>query len=83
MVGIAWETGIAAGLARAGVDVREADFITGTSAGSAVGAPIALRRDFEQLVTGYRKMSAERPARSESSAGSRSLSSDRMAEHSR
>jgi predicted acylesterase/phospholipase RssA len=41
-VGIAWEIGVAAGLARGGVDLREADFITGTSAGSAVGARLAL-----------------------------------------
>jgi NTE family protein len=53
-VGIAWEIGVAAGLARAGVDVRDADFITGTSAGSAVGAQLALRRDLDELVSRQR-----------------------------
>ncbi len=36
--GIAWESGLAAGLAEAGVDLGAADFIMGTSAGSVVGA---------------------------------------------
>jgi NTE family protein len=50
-VGIAWEIGVAAGLARAGVDVRDADYITGTSAGSAVGSQLALHWDLEELVS--------------------------------
>jgi NTE family protein len=50
-VGIAWEIGVAAGLARGGVDLRDADFIVGTSAGSAVGALLALGRDLEELVS--------------------------------
>ena len=37
-VGIAWESGLAVGLAQAGVAWRDADLIVGTSAGSAVGA---------------------------------------------
>ena len=41
-VGIAWESGLLAGLARAGVDLGQADFIMGTSAGSFVGARLAL-----------------------------------------
>src|SRR5436189_6325634 len=41
-VGIAWESGLLAGLARAGVDLGQADFILGTSAGSFVGARLAL-----------------------------------------
>lgn len=40
-MGIAWEIGVAAGLAEAGVDVGEADFIVGTSAGSVVGSQLA------------------------------------------
>jgi NTE family protein len=55
-VGIAWEIGVAAGLARAGVDVRDADFITGTSAGSAVGAQLALQRDLDELVSRQRRI---------------------------
>lgn len=41
-VGIAWESGLLAGLARAGVDLGQADLIVGTSAGSFVGARLAL-----------------------------------------
>ena len=40
-VGIAWESGLIAGLAENGVDVSSADFIVGTSAGSFVGAQLA------------------------------------------
>ncbi len=41
-VGIAWETGFVAGLAEEGVLLAEADVIVGTSAGSVVGAQLAL-----------------------------------------
>jgi NTE family protein len=40
-LGIAWETGVAAGLAEEGVDIGAADFILGTSAGAVVGAQLA------------------------------------------
>jgi NTE family protein len=40
-VGIAWESGLAVGLAEAGIAWRDADLIVGTSAGSAVGARLA------------------------------------------
>ncbi|WP_406329652.1 patatin-like phospholipase family protein [Streptomyces sp. NBC_00203] len=40
VAGIAWATGVLAGLADAGVDVTDADFLLGTSAGSAVSAQI-------------------------------------------
>jgi NTE family protein len=43
-VGIAWESGLLAGLAEAGLDLAEADFILGTSAGSVVGAQVAMGR---------------------------------------
>lgn len=43
-VGIAWETGLIAGLADRGVDIHHADFILGTSAGSVVGSQLALGR---------------------------------------
>jgi NTE family protein len=52
-VGIAWEIGVAVGLARRGVDLRTADFIVGTSAGSAVGAQLALTRDLDHLAGRY------------------------------
>jgi NTE family protein len=53
-VGIAWQTGLACGLRRKGVDLTEASFILGTSAGSAVGAQLALGRDLEDQVERYR-----------------------------
>lgn len=40
ITGIAWETGLLAGLAVAGVDLAGADLVVGTSAGSVVGAQI-------------------------------------------
>ena len=43
-VGIAWETGLAAGLAEEGIDLRLADKVVGTSAGSFVGAELASGR---------------------------------------
>ncbi len=41
ITGIAWELGILAGLARAGVDLTDADLLVGTSAGSVVGSQLA------------------------------------------
>jgi NTE family protein len=52
-VGIAWQTGLAAGLARHGVVLADAQLILGTSAGSAVGAQLALGRDPEEQVARY------------------------------
>lgn len=48
-VGIAWESGLAAGLAEGGVNIGEADMIVGTSAGSAVGAQLAMGRSPQQM----------------------------------
>jgi NTE family protein len=44
-VGIAWESGLVAGLSQGGVDLGRADFTLGTSAGSFVGARLALGAD--------------------------------------
>ena len=44
-VGIAWESGLVAGLAQGGVDLGRADFTMGTSAGSFVGARLAFGAD--------------------------------------
>jgi NTE family protein len=44
-VGIAWEAGLIAGLAEGGIRLADADYIVGTSAGSFVGAQLALGRD--------------------------------------
>lgn len=40
VAGVAWELGVLAGLAEAGVDVTDADLTVGTSAGSVVGAQL-------------------------------------------
>lgn len=40
ITGIAWEVGLVAGLADAGIDLRTADLVVGTSAGSVVGAQL-------------------------------------------
>jgi NTE family protein len=55
-VGIAWETGLLAGLAEGGVNLAEADLIIGTSAGSAVGAQLAMGRQPQQM---YAALSAD------------------------
>jgi len=49
ITGIAWELGLLAGLAEAGVDLLSADLIIGTSAGSVVGAQIASSTPVEAL----------------------------------
>jgi NTE family protein len=47
---VAWECGLAAGLARAGLALNSADFILGTSAGAIVGAQLAAGRNPEAMV---------------------------------
>jgi NTE family protein len=49
ITGIAWETGLIAGLAGLGVELAEADVIIGTSAGSVVGADITSGQALEAL----------------------------------
>lgn len=49
VAGIAWELGILLGLYEMGVDVRDADLMIGTSAGSVVGAQIASGTGLESL----------------------------------
>jgi NTE family protein len=49
VAGIAWETGVVAGLADNGVDVAGADLIIGTSAGSTVAAQITSHVSLEDL----------------------------------
>ena len=62
-VGIAWETGLAAGLERAGVRLRDADLFVGTSAGSVVGAQFALGNAPDELVALYETIDdAEHPS---------------------
>ncbi|GLX01060.1 patatin-like phospholipase family protein [Microtetraspora sp. NBRC 16547] len=50
VAGIAWETGVLAGLADAGVDVTGADRIVGTSAGSTVAAQITSGLTLDELL---------------------------------
>jgi hypothetical protein len=66
LVGVAWEAGLLAGLSESGVDVARADLILGTSAGSYVGAQVAIGRSASSIVDG---ILAEDPARSFSIAG--------------
>lgn len=49
VAGIAWELGLLSGWAAEGVDVREADLVVGTSAGSVVGAQLRLDGDLQSL----------------------------------
>lgn len=51
ITGIAWEWGILAGLARAGLHLTDADVVIGTSAGSVVGAQVANGLDPEDRYT--------------------------------
>lgn len=48
VVGVAWETGIVAGLLDGGVDLRRADAIVGTSAGSIIGTRLAAGLDLRE-----------------------------------
>ncbi|RZT39125.1 patatin-like phospholipase family protein [Cupriavidus agavae] len=52
VAGIAWATGVAAGMARRGVDITHAEAIVGTSAGSVVGAQMAAGIGLEILLAG-------------------------------
>ena len=49
-VGIAWESGLIAGFAEKGIDLSSADYMIGTSAGSVVGAQLALGASAASLV---------------------------------
>ena len=49
ITGIAWEIGLLAGLAEAGVDLTTADLVVGTSAGSVVGAQVTAGADLEAM----------------------------------
>ena len=59
-VGIAWEAGVLAGLADGGMMAADADFIAGTSAGSVVGALVAMGRE-PSSIAGPIIAEAERP----------------------
>ena len=50
-VGVGWESGLAVGLAKAGVALGDADLVVGTSAGSIVGSRLALGLDLTETVS--------------------------------
>lgn len=50
LTGIAWETGILAGLAEHGVDLTDADLVVGTSAGSVVGVDVRTGKPLAELL---------------------------------
>jgi NTE family protein len=77
-VGIAWESGVTIGLAQRGVVLAEADLVVGTSAGSAVGAQIALGRDLDEQVERYRAIDPSQAA--ERSLLARDAAPERMAQ---
>ena len=62
-VGVGWESGLAAGLARAGVALSAADLIVGTSAGSIVGAGLALGLELAGTVSAVSQRRRSRSAR--------------------
>jgi NTE family protein len=57
-VGIGWEAGLLAGLAEAGVDLSDTDYIVGTSAGSIVGLQIAMGKAIGDLAASILSESA-------------------------
>jgi NTE family protein len=66
LVGTALESGLLAGLSESGVDFALADLIVGTSAGSFVGAQVAMGRSASSIVDG---ILAEDPAQILSAGG--------------
>lgn len=74
IVGLAWEIGILAGLGDAGVDLRDADLVLGTSAGASAGAQLTSGLDLDEL---YERQLA--PADAEIAARPRRWSTLRVA----
>lgn len=70
-VGIAWESGLAAGLESEGVRLADADVIIGTSAGSVVGAGLALGQSAQSLKQSQAAQAARAPARDVNPRGAR------------
>ena len=62
VTGIAWETGLIAGLAGLGINLAAADVIIGTSAGSVVGTDIACGQELEALYQAQLAPPAPEPA---------------------
>lgn len=62
-VGIAWESGLIAGLEAEGVRLADAERIVGTSAGSVVGAQLALGASGADLANGQRQQFTRAPVK--------------------
>jgi len=60
VTGIAWETGLIAGLAELGIDLAAADVIVGTSAGSVAGADLTSGQELEALYPGPARAACSR-----------------------
>jgi NTE family protein len=58
-VGVAWEVGLAAGLEQEDVRLADADLFVGTSAGSIVGAMLALGRPTAELLAAQHAIAGE------------------------
>ncbi|HZU73958.1 MAG TPA: patatin-like phospholipase family protein [Acidimicrobiales bacterium] len=78
-VGIAWQSGLVAGLADAGVELRHADFVVGTSAGSAVGAQVKLGRDLHDQIARYRSAPSAQGVSTGRAGGGAQPPAERMA----
>ena len=61
-VGVAWEVGLIAGLEQEGVRLADADLFVGTSAGSIVGAMLALGRPTAELLATQHVIADDRGA---------------------
>ncbi|MGE5596274.1 MAG: patatin-like phospholipase family protein [Hyphomicrobiales bacterium] len=68
-VGIAWESGLLAGIAEGGVDLGNADFIIGTSAGSFVGAQLAMGHTARELAEALLARGDRPPAQNREPSG--------------
>lgn len=73
ITGIAWETGMVAGLLDAGIDLRQADRVLGTSAGSVVGAQLRSGTSVEDLFATQTAEHVPRPGERTASVGPRVL----------
>ncbi|MTD53836.1 patatin-like phospholipase family protein [Amycolatopsis pithecellobii] len=61
ITGIGWEVGVLAGLLNKGVDLRDADTVIGTSAGSFVGANYTSGADWEALFADQARAAEHEP----------------------
>ena len=77
-VGIAWEIGLAAGLAESGIQIAKADRIIGTSAGSFAGASLASGRTAESLLKAQIEQGERDRAPRKESSGERPKPPDLM-----